>query len=120
MIDCFAKALPQQISHLEDLSLVNKQMYKKKNEAWVQHSSLCCSIKDLSVSLIFSEKEIIVKHYTVIAFIFVMTIGILRLQQAMLPHGCLSAYSGEMLWYHFKILAGKVNSMLYMYLIFLL
>lgn len=32
MIDCFAKALLQQISHLEDLSLVNKQMYKNKNE----------------------------------------------------------------------------------------
>lgn len=32
MSDCFAKALLQQISHLEDLSLVNKQMYKNKNE----------------------------------------------------------------------------------------
>lgn len=62
MIDCFA--LLQQISHLEDLSLVNKQMYKNKNEVWVQCSSLCCSSKGLSVSLLFSEKEVIVKHYT--------------------------------------------------------
>lgn len=64
MIDCFAKALPQQISHLEDFSLVNKQKYKNKNELWVQCSSLCHSLKDLSVSLLFSEKGVLAKHYT--------------------------------------------------------
>lgn len=32
VIDCFANALPQQISHLENLSCVNKQMSKNKNE----------------------------------------------------------------------------------------
>lgn len=116
MIDCFA--LLQQISHLEDLSLVNKQMYKNKNEVWVQCSSLCRSLKGLSVSVLFSEKEVIIKHYTGGCIHFCDDNGILRLQQAMLPHGCLSAYSGEMLWYNFKMLAGKVNSMLYTYLIF--
>lgn len=42
----------------------------------------------------FSGKELLIITL-VSAFIFVMTAGILRLQQTLLPHGCLSACSGE-------------------------
>lgn len=41
-----------------------------------------------------------------------MTTGTLRLLEAALPQGCPSAYNGEMLWYRFKMLTGKVNSTL--------
>lgn len=115
VINCIANALLPQISPLENLSCVNKQMSKNKIEAEVQCSSLCCFLKGLNSSanncFIFWEwSNCWVLPSTVVSvLILVMTTRILRLQEAILLHGHLSSYNSERLWYNFKMLTGKVN-----------